>query len=53
MNILVKPDGKSKHAVFLASPDLELPVVDEIVGEVVVRTKLCGLRMFYDLHDSA
>ena len=56
MNILVKPDGKSKHAVFLASPVLELPVVDkkldEIVGEVVVRTKFCGLRLFYGLHDS-
>ena len=56
INIFVKADGKSKHAVFLASPDLELPVVDEkldeIVGVEVVRTKFCGLRLFYDLHDS-
>ena len=55
-NILVKPDGKSKHAVFLASAVLKLAVVYEdlenIEGVVVVRTKFCGLRLFYDLHGS-
>ena len=51
-----QPYGKQKHAVFLASAVQELIVLDkdldEIVGVVVVRTKFCGLRLFYDLHDS-
>ena len=38
-NTFVKPDGKSKHAVFLASAVLELAVVEEDLDEFV---ETCG-----------
>ena len=35
VNIFVKPDGKSKHADFLASAVLELSVIAEDLDEIV------------------
>ena len=53
----VKSDGQGKRADFLVPAVLELSVIDEDLGEDVegvgfVRTKVSGLRLFDDVHDS-